>query len=61
MGESVIGLTNVVQSRIVEEDFLKNKSCHSLGELVSGLHDPEAERDDLSCQQKVNHVLFVIL
>ena len=59
--EPVVGLTDVVQSRLVQEDLLQDEGCHCLGQLRSGLHDPEAEGDDLCGQEEVDHLLFVSL
>jgi hypothetical protein len=45
-----------LEAHVVEEDLLDNESGHGLGQLRPGLHDPQAQRDDLRRQQEVNHL-----
>jgi len=45
--ETLVGVTDVGKPGFVEEDLLHNKDCDCFGELRAGLHDAEAERDDL--------------
>jgi hypothetical protein len=59
--EALIGLADVSQSHIVEEDLLNDKDGNSLGELRSRLHDSQTERDDFGGKQEVDDFAGVIL
>jgi len=59
--ESLVGVADVSQPCLVEEDLLDDEDRHRLGELRAGLHDTEAERNDFGGQQEVNDGRVVIL
>ena len=59
VGEPVVGLTDVVQTSLVQQDLLQDEGRHRLAQLRAALHDPQAERDDLGGEQEVDHLLLV--
>lgn len=59
--EPFVSSTNICEANIVEEDFLYNEDGHGLAEFRPGLHDPEAERNDLRGQEEIDHIGRVIL
>ena len=59
MGEPVVGLTDVIQTSLVQQDLLQDEGGHSLAQLGAALHDPQTQRDDLRGQQEVDHLLLV--
>ena len=61
VGEPVVGLADVVEAGLVQEDLLEDEGGHGLAQLGAALHDPQAERDDLRGQEEVDHLLFVRL
>ena len=61
VGKPVISLANIIQSCLVEQDFLQNKSSHCLGKLGSRLHDSETKRYYFGGEQKIDDFLFVCL
>ena len=52
---------DVRQPHVVEQHLLYDEGRHGLAELGPGLHDAQAERDDLRLQEKVYHVRVVHL
>ena len=61
VGEPVVGLTDVIQSSLVQQDLLQDEGGHSLAQLRAALHDPQTERDDLRGEEEVDHLLLVRL
>ena len=52
----VVGLADVVQSSLVQEDLLEDEGGHGLAQLRARLHDAQTQRDDLRRQQEVDHL-----
>ena len=61
MGEPVVGLADVIQPSLVQQDLLQDEGGHSLAQLRAALHDPQTERDDLRGEEEVDHLLLVRL
>ena len=61
MREPVIGLTDVVEAGLIQQDLLEDECGHSLAQLGPRLHDPQTQRNYLCCQEEVNNLLFVCL
>jgi hypothetical protein len=59
--ESLVGLTDVLQSHVIEQDLLNDEDSNGLAELRSSLHDTEAERNDLGGQEEIDDFCRVIL
>lgn len=59
--ESLVGLADVLQSHVIEQDLLNDEDSNSLAEFRSSLHDTEAERDDLCGEEEVDDFCRVIL
>ena len=59
--EPLVRMADIRQTRLVQQDLLDDEDSNGLGELRSGLHDPQAERDDLRREQEVNHGRVVVL
>jgi hypothetical protein len=54
--ESLVRLTDVRQAEIVEQDLLDDEDGDCFREFRSGLHDAEAEGDDLGGEEEVDDV-----
>ena len=52
----VVGLADVVEAGLVQEDLLEDEGGHGLAQLRARLHDAETQRDDLRRQQEVDHL-----
>ena len=59
--EALISLTDVGKTDVVEQDLLHNENSNSLTKLRTCLHNTEAERDDLGCEEEVDHLGGVVL
>lgn len=59
--EALVCCTDVIQAVVVKEDLLDDEDGDSLAELRAGLHDAQAERNDLGSQEEVDHIRAVIL
>ena len=59
--EALVGVADVREAGLVEEDLLHDEDRDGLGELGAGLHDSQAERDDLCRQQEVDDQVVVVL
>ena len=59
--ESLVGGADVVQAVVVQQDLLDNEDGNGLAELRAGLHDAEAQGDDLGGQQEVDDLGRVVL
>lgn len=51
----------IAQASVVEKDLLHNEDCYGFAKLRAGLHDSQAERYDLSRQEKVDDLGRVVL
>lgn len=52
---------NECQSRVVRQDLLKDEDCEGLREIEANVHDTEAQEDQLSVQEEVDHVGIIRL
>ncbi len=59
--EALRGGANVREASVVEEDLLHDEGRNGLAQLLAGLHDAQAERDDLRVEKEGNHVGVVKL
>lgn len=57
----LVSLADIIQAHVVEQDLLHDEDGDRLAELGAGLHDAEAERDDLGGKEEVDHVGGVVL
>lgn len=55
------GGTDVLEASIVKEDFLEDKDGDGLGKLGRGLHDAQAEGNDIRAQQESDNLRRVDL
>lgn len=59
--ESLIGMTDVSKTHVIQQDLLNDENGHSLAQLGTRLHDPKAEGDDLGREKEVDHLGRVVL
>lgn len=59
--ESLVSSADVVQAVVVEQDLLDDEDGDCLAQLRAGFHDAQAKRNDLSREEKVNHLSRIIL
>lgn len=59
--ETFVRMANIRQPGLVKEDFLDDEDGDGLGELGSGLHYAQAERDNLSRQKEVDDSIVIVL
>jgi hypothetical protein len=59
--EALVSLTDVGKTDVVEQNLLHNEDSYSLAKLGTSLHNTKAERDDLGCEEEVDHLGGVIL
>jgi hypothetical protein len=59
--KALICLTNILQAHVIQQDLLNDEYRNGLAELGAGLHDAEAERNDLGCEEEVDHFRAVVL
>jgi len=59
--EALVRLTDVGQAGIVEQDLLDDEDRDGLAQLGAGLHDAEAQGDDLRREEEVDHLGGVVL
>lgn len=52
--EALISLADVGKANVVQQDLLDDEDSNSLTELRSSLHDTQAKRDNLSCEEEVD-------
>ena len=50
--ESFVRCADVIETGVVQEYLLHNEYCYRFGQLASGLHDPQAQRNDLGGQKE---------
>lgn len=58
--EPLIRGADIREAHVIKQDLLHDKDGHRLAEFRTGLHDPQAERDDLGRQQEIDHVGRVV-
>ena len=51
--QSIKGLAQVIESIFIIQDLLNNESRDSLAQLAASVHDPQAQRNDFSVDQKI--------
>lgn len=59
--EPFISRTNIAQTDVIKEDLLHNEDGNSFAQLWSSLHDTKTKRNNLSGQEEVDHVRWIIL
>ena len=59
--ESLVGLADVLQSHVIEQDLLNDEDSNGLAEFRPSLHDTEAERNDLRGKEEIDHFCRVVL
>lgn len=59
--EPLVGVADVRQAGLVEEDLLHNEDGDRLGELRARLHDAQAEGYDLGREEEVDDGIVVVL
>lgn len=59
--EALVGSADIVEAVIVEEDLLDDEDGHGLTKFRARLHDAQAERDDLGCEEEVDDLGRIIL
>lgn len=59
--EPFVRSANVVESVVVKENLLDDEDSDRLAELRPGLHDAQAEGDDLGGQEEVDNFRRIIL
>ena len=58
--EALVGLADVRQAHVVQQDFLHDEDGDGFAELRPGLHDAEAERDDFRGEEEVYYFRAVV-
>jgi hypothetical protein len=59
--KALVGGTNVVKPIVVEQDFLNNEDSNGFAKFRAGLHDTQAQRNDLCCQEEVDDLGRIVL
>jgi len=59
--EALVSVANIGQPRFVEQDLLDDEDGDRLGEFRAGLHDAEAEWNDLCGKEEVYDRVVVVL
>lgn len=59
VAKTIVGLTNIIQSSLVQQDLLENERGHGFGKLRTSLHDSKAKRDDLGGEEEIDHFLLI--
>ncbi len=59
--EALVSVANIGEPRFVEQDLLDDEDSDRLGEFGAGLHDAEAEWDDLCRKQEMYDRVVVVL
>lgn len=57
--EAFIGMTNIGQSDLIQEDFLHDENGDGLGEFRAVLHNAQAKRNNLGGEKEVDHLSIV--
>jgi len=58
--EPLVSLTDVGEPHIIQQDLLNDEDGHRLGKFGAGLHDAEAQWDDLGGQQEIDDIGGII-
>lgn len=56
----LVRLANVLQAHIVQQNLLHDEDGDGFAQLAAGLHDAQAQRDDLGREQEVDDVRGVV-
>jgi hypothetical protein len=59
--KAFVGLADVRQADIIQQDLLHDKDRDGLAEFGAGLHDTKTEWDDFGCQEEIDDLGGVIL
>jgi len=59
--EAFVGVTNIGEPGLVEEDLLDDEDRNRFGEFRAGFHDAETEWDDLGGEEEVYYRIVVVL
>ena len=59
--ETLVGLTNVLQAHVIQENLLDDEDGDGLAKLGSGFHDTEAEGYDFGREKEVDDFGTVVL
>ena len=59
--EPLVGVADVGQASLIEQDLLHDKDGDCLGELGARLHDAQAEGYDLGREEEVDNGVVIIL
>jgi hypothetical protein len=59
--KAFVRLADIGEPEVVEEDLLDDEDGDGFGEFGAGLHDAEAEGDDLGGEEEVDDVGVVVL
>jgi hypothetical protein len=59
--EAFVGVTNIGEPGLVEEDLLDDEDRNSFGEFRASFHDAETEGDDLGGKEEVYYRIVVVL
>lgn len=59
--EALVGVTDVREPGLVQQNLLHNEDGDCLGEFGARLHDAQAERDDFRGQKEVNNGVVIVL
>lgn len=59
--EALIGGADVVEAIVIKQNLLHNEDGHSLAKFGASLHDSQAERDNLGCEEEVDDFRRVVL
>jgi hypothetical protein len=54
--KSLVSLTDVLQTEVVEQDLLNDKDGDCLAELATRFHDAQAERNNLCGKKEVDNL-----
>lgn len=58
--EPLISLADIIQPHVVEQNLLHDEDGHCLAEFGAGLHDAQAQGDDLGGKEEVDDVGRVV-
>jgi hypothetical protein len=59
--EALVGLADVGEAGVIEENLLYYKYSDSLAQLGARLHDAKAQRDNLRSEQEVDNLRRIVL
>ncbi len=58
--EPLVRLADILQTHIIEEDFLDDEDGNGLAKFGPGLHDAQTEGDDFGGEEEVDHFRAVV-